>query len=460
MVIRLLAIIATSLLMYWRTLKYEYVMDDTDAIGRHKARAKDYKPNLWKDLWDEARGNFYFSKKREHAISIFFHTLNCILIYFLFGRTELSFVAALLFCINPANNQGAIWLSAKPYSVASSMVMIGYIFPFLFPIMYAFTYFWSANTILSPLIFLFIGFKYNWSYVLLLPAMFFCFNKRVVPVIEERHKLCPEEMQKIYWRKIILALKTYGYYFKFAIFPTSMGLCHEYLHTFGMSKEETEPWYKLDRYFFLGIAVVSMIPIGIFFKCNMIGLIWFTLFIAQWTNVLTINHLIAERYLYLSNIGLMFFLAQVLGKINSEFLMVALLTYYATRLWYFMPAYKNYIEFFKSNVENFPKVAMAYNQYGLGLVQYGNGGSGLDVWIRGVQERPQDFRLNFNIANLFMNIQQPANAVQFIRKAEAALDKKNNYEMWKTRIDEMKRCCKENGIDVDKIVDTTATITT
>ena len=43
------------------------------------------------------------------------------------------------------------------------------------------------------------------------------------------------------------------------------------------------------------------------------------------------------------------------------------------------------ISYWKSNIENFPDVALGYNQYALALNSYGNGGSALDSLVTGVQ---------------------------------------------------------------------------
>jgi hypothetical protein len=75
------------------------------------------------------------------------------------------------------------------------------------------------------------------------------------------------------------------------------------------------------------------------------------------------------------------------------------------------------IDYWKSNTENFPDVAMGWNQFGLGQLQFGNTGSALDSWIRGVQERPHDFRLNYNTANLLLGCGQAEQAVR--QRAEA-----------------------------------------
>jgi hypothetical protein len=138
--------------------------------------------------------------------------------------------------------------------------------------------------------------------------------------------------------------------------------------------------------------------------------------------------------------------------ISNTPLIYVFLTFYAVRLFYFLPAYTDMKSFWKSNTENFPSVAMGYNQYGLGLVQYGNTGSAIDTLIAGVQLRPHDFRINYNLANIMLATGNTNQAVGFLKTAEINLEKKNNYQFWIDQINKMKEEIKKRGIDYEHSV--------
>jgi tetratricopeptide (TPR) repeat protein len=117
-------------------------------------------------------------------------------------------------------------------------------------------------------------------------------------------------------------------------------------------------------------------------------------------------------------------------------------------LYKYMPAYQNLITYWEANVDNFPNVAMGYNQYGLALVQAGFTGSGIDTWLRGIKIRPNDFRLNYNLANILMATGQTQIAVDYLKKAELYLDQKQSRDFWMENINKLKAEATTRGVQL------------
>ena len=92
------------------------------------------------------------------------------------------------------------------------------------------------------------------------------------------------------------------------------------------------------------------------------------------------------------------------------------------------------------------------NQYGLGLIQFGNTGSAIDTLIKGVQQRPHDFRINYNLANIMLATGNTQQAVGFLKTAEVNLEKKNNYQFWVEQMNKLKDEIKKRGIDYEHSV--------
>lgn len=441
--LRLLVIALVVLLMYKRTAGYKYIIDDMEV---EKPKDQETK-GLFRRFWEHFRGKKYTDSRLAHNISTLIHTINCMLIYKAFGSSDVSFLAALLFGLNPVTNQGAVWLSGKPYSLSTTILLLGlWLLPIL-PFIYGFAVWLSPNALFFPFIFIM---KQPIWYAPLLLAICIYASKKFRGVFKTRLDAGTDEMTLRHPKKIILVFKTLGYYFLHCLFPIHIGMCHEYLHTFGLTPGETDKWYKLDGYFWLGI-LLSALGVFVFFKpYNDItyGYLWFLILIIQFCNFIMVNHPITERYVYLATVGLMYMLANVI--IGSP-LMWVFLTFYLVRLHYFLPAYKDSKNFWKSNTENFPKVAMGYNQYGLGLINFGNTGSAIDTWIAGIQLRPKDFRLSFNLANVMIATGNTQQAVQFLRTAEESLDKKQNYDFWIAEINKMKEAIKQRGIQYDTL---------
>ena len=439
----ILLIIGIVFLMYARTLEYKFIIDDHD----HVKDPKDTTPKFWLRLWEHFYGIKVTNLPLAHAFSILVHSAVCCLIYLVFGKNNISLLTAILFAINPINNQCSIWLSGRAYAISTALLLMGMVIPITLPLFYGLANWWTINTLLAPLLFL--KFKPHW-FGLLLPLGFLLVSNKIKECRTagvNRYKGATDVMAEISLRKLVIVFKTLGYYIWLCLFPMKVGMCHSYLSTFGLTKPETDKWFKVDAYFFLGVSVTLLVIANFFIKfpIPLFGLFWFVLFSLQWLNLIVISHLISERYVYLANIGLMYVLSSLI--INTP-LMWVFLTFYAVRLYYFIPAYKDLVSYWKSNTENFPDVAMGWNQVGLAQLQFGNTGSAMDSWIRGVQERPCDFRLNYNTANLLLGSGMTKDAVRFIKTAEDNLDPRNGYDFWKAKIEEQKAEVKRRGIEL------------
>jgi len=428
-----------NVIFYIRTIGYGCIIDDLAAQERlPEVKTQDF----WVNLWRQFKQDYMESPALGHLFSFTLHTINTMLIYVLFGRTPVAMLTAALFCINPVNNMAAVWMSGRPYSLATMFILIGFCFPILFPIVYPIAFLWSINSTFSPLMFVVLGMP--WMAVML-PIMGIVGSKTHINTLKLRHEVLPEYLKKFEIRNLILVFKTVGYYTLLCIFPIRLGMCHSYLHSFGFSREETEKWYKLDWFFAAGIALIAFGIMGsIYFgMLFMFGFIWYLAHILQWCNWKLITHPITERYLYLANVGLMFFLAKLIIGTGFEY---AFLTLYAILNWKYIPVYKNCLVYWKSNVENFPDVAMGYNQYGLELKARKYLGTAFDVYIAGLKVRPNDFRLSFNSS--FLLIEQGRFDIigKFLLNAEKNLPEGSNGEMFRPTLNKMKEECAKHGL--------------
>ena len=144
-------IVLVNLLFYYRTLSYAGVCDDIPVFnGAIKM------PTGWMKFWYHLQGRKYTSWKLAHAQVLAIHTINCILIYIAFGMNYTSAVAALLFSVNPVNNQCSMWISGKGYAQNTTYALLMWLFPGFSILFYLMgTYFCGASLLLFPLVFLF-----------------------------------------------------------------------------------------------------------------------------------------------------------------------------------------------------------------------------------------------------------------------------------------------------------------
>ncbi|MBU1235093.1 MAG: hypothetical protein KKC77_19570, partial [Proteobacteria bacterium] len=307
-------IVLVNVLFFFRTIWYGMIIDDQAAfvvghnLMQERMKTQSEAKTFWIDLWRQFKQDYILDPRVGHAFSFLMHMINCVLIYFVFGANEISLLAALLFAINPVNNQAAVWLSGRTYSIATSIVLLGVILYRIFPVFYGLMFMWSINGFMSPLLFLMSDVP---LLALTIFPMAYLMRRRYLGTMRARIATVTPVMKKFDYKKILLFFKTFAYYTTLCLFPLRIGMCHSYLHTYGLSDEETKPWHKIDVFFILGVALFIGIGWYVYtfgFKESM-PLLWWVILIVQWCNLIVINHPITERYCYLANVGLMYLIA-------------------------------------------------------------------------------------------------------------------------------------------------------
>src|SRR5574343_247465 len=114
-------IICITFLMYYRTIGYQFIIDDHD----HIKDPKDITKNFFKRWWEYFWGVKIVSFKVAHFFNILVHATVCSLIYIVFGKNDISFLTAVLFALNPVNNQASIWLSGRTYATSTALFLAG-----------------------------------------------------------------------------------------------------------------------------------------------------------------------------------------------------------------------------------------------------------------------------------------------------------------------------------------------
>jgi len=329
--IRILLIILVNLFFYYKTIYFGGVCDDIPVFNQ------DVKiPNgWWMYFWYHLFGRKYKDFKLAHCLTLAVHIVTCVLIYIAFGCNKISLVTALLFSVNPVNNQCSIWISGRQYGINTICALLMWIFPYWSIAPYLFgTYFSGASLIFFPLMFLFT--KY-WYLAFLVVIGLLREHIRIFNKTDPHSKFNTEsnkELLTVRPNKLILALKTYGYHFINCLTVFRLGFYHKYMFLHGVNKDTNKESYKIDKFFFTGVVLALTTLLT-----KDIGLIWFTINIAMWCNFVTFNQTIGNRYIYLGNVGLMFTLTKLLMFYPP--LALAVWVYYATLLSKFVIFYKS-----------------------------------------------------------------------------------------------------------------------
>lgn len=384
-------IILVNLLFYLRTTSYAGVCDDIPVFNS----GVPIPPNSpWTYFWYHLQGRKYTSWKLAHWQTLVVHIINCCLIYIAFGRTTTSAIGALLFSVNPVNNQCSIWISGKGYAQNTLCALLMWIFPLFSVIPYLYgSYFCGQSIILFPLVFLFT--KYWWMSGLVLLGLYREYG-RIFDKKNPGSKFNTEsnpELRAIAPRKFIVMFKSLGYYFVNSIIALRLGYYHKYMFLHGVNKETNVDSYKIDKYFFIGVALALLTLIT-----RNTYLIWFCVPIIMWCNFISFNQTIANRYTYLPNIGLMMFISSLL----SPYLALFLFVYYATKLINFLPFYKNEYWAIEHSCWEQPEFFYPWQNRSVHCFQNSNFHGALGNMLKANELRPNDWKITYNLVQIYM----------------------------------------------------------
>ena len=422
MIFEIISIILFNLLFYSRCLFFGRVSDDRLPKDHKRIAPKNFLHNLWLGF----KWHTQTSDKVAHAVNLIIHTLNCILIYFAFGRNNLSFLTALLFAINPVNTQGgAIWLSGRHYALGATFVLLMFLFPLISPIFYFLGLsYGNFNVLVSPLFFL--PTKY-WFWGLLFLGGFIFKRKIIKTQIAGKEVTATPVMKEIKPYKLILFFKTFGYYTQLCLFPLRLGFYHKFLYFWGMSKQDNKECLRLNWSFWKGLIITLAVVVLIIFNWNNFlgfGLFWWTMGIFIWCNLITIQQAIGERYAYLPNCGLILALAYIIIKLPHPFNIIAITTFfvfYAFKLWFYTRAYKDEKYFAQHNLYDFPDFHQNYVWLGLLYQEQGRRYETLGAWLDALELRPLDFKTLFNTGQILGEIGHLQDAWNTFEKAKQSL---------------------------------------
>ncbi len=435
----IIIIILVNFGIYWRTLRYGFVSDDIEPSKRKKDNNKywlkeqDIKTephtvkNWWHRMWLQTTGAVYFKKQEGHFITMLLHTINCLLIFLVFGKNYTTLIAALLFSINPVNTQGgSIWLSGKLYSISTMLGLLMFSCPLLAPGFFFLTKFFSINAIAIPLVFLATPY---WYLAFMTPLGVYMYRK----ILKQKRKVGTNfAMRKIAPHKIIPYLKSFGYYFFLCLAPWRIALYHSFLWGLGVHKVYDSHHYKLNKDFWYGLFCFLGVTYGIvatWGSLTSFGLLWFIINITMWCNIVTYQQQISERCCYTANIGTMLFLASI---IHTYPLAIAVVfTYYLTRLFHIMPMYENEYWHTHYSVAGSPKCNYIWVARGQKKFRVQNYlGAFLD-YMEGKNCTPWEFKANFNAANMAVILQKFKLAEALLDDAEKCMYRGHEEDMTK-----------------------------
>lgn len=371
----------------------------------------------------------YFVRKSK-IFSILIHIVVSEYVYIAFGYSNISFIAALLFSIHPLTIQVSAWRAGRHYGFnALVFLLVLALAPFSFFI-YFFSILGIGTNLFTPLCFIFTKHWYvSFMFLILCFLSYKSLRQHINAKIKGEGWLMspiPEDFKlyKFEWNKIIIAIKTFGYYSLACLLPIKNGFYNSFLATLGSSDKETKYWYSLNRHFWGGIlAILLMSTIWCFNINNFIGMgiMLFVLSIIPFLNFITIQQFTAPRYAYLPLIGFQVALVGLLMQLGvaGYCILSALWLFYFDRMIKVRKIYsKNDITMIELDSQVFPdNPRLWYYRYEY-MLHKNNSLMAFAEASYGLKHLPEDCQLWFGLACASFDLGDMNAATQFINKSE------------------------------------------
>lgn len=351
----ILLITAFNLILYFPTLKYNLIVDDTswykymkDVKGcfRTLSNLKDFFTWIKHRLYGV--GTFTLNIELEHLATTILHTIASCLIYVAFGSNLISFTAALLYSCNPINNQTSIWLNGRRYLFNIIIVLLMAISPYFAPL-YILAIFMQVTAIFSPLLLLTHSVS-PLAMLFLIPVGLLLIKKEVRDKISERMlRINDNDRKEFKLKRLIIIVKHYGHYFFKMIIPGQCFMVYDKMHYWGITEEGNKDAYSFNKDFFVGsLAILASILIPIGMPNLAVYSILMSLSILQWCAIIPVTQELADRYTGIGNIFMMFILSYVIHTyipVYATYIALGLIVYYTCMLYKVMPMYQNMFAF-------------------------------------------------------------------------------------------------------------------
>jgi len=423
----LTSIVLFNIVLYYRTINFDLVMDDHQWWERIRRDGliSIFKINSYKVFrcWiaDRFYGGTTFGTnlKVEHAFTLFLHTITCVLIYVAFGRSTVSFEASILYSCNPINNQTAVWLNGRRYSINIIICLLIIISPWLFPL-------YLFGLALQPsAFFVWILLKGIPLWIYALPVIgLLVFGKEIYIKIERRYQdMAKGDRFHLPAKNAIVVVKTYGFYFFKMLIPGVCAMIYPTLFQWRNTKEGNENAYSLNLDFYKGTLAILLTMVSFYLIPNGSRLLFVFMFLSilQWCNVVPAFQVVADRYCSLPNVFMMFFLAYFLNAVFGRYApipVVLICTYYCVGLSVVLRMYRNLIYFYNYHILYFPGNPSPRTDFITSLMSRGMFKEAEYLVYGGLRANQKDYSLLVFGAIMCLTSGKPREGLIFIENAE------------------------------------------
>jgi len=394
-------------IFFYRALLCGYVVDDVTwhakiAEGK-KTKFKGWKLKHKVHIFLYGAGIFK-NGFQEHLFTSSIHLINSLLIYKVTG----SLLASLLYMVNPVNNQTVLWLNGRRYSVCVLCCLLAWNFKVLMIPLFAFSAFIHVSGIMLPFVFLFTEYWYMTPLAVILGAIVGFTKFQNIYNSRKETFSKDNELQKLTWKKIIISIKSLGFYFTHILCPQKPTMYHQFLYYFGRYDRAIKDGYSLNFTFWKGLAICSFLMYEIIAHQN-IWAIWFLAFQIQYSGILTVTMTVADRYTCISSIGVMMILVKYVDMLPDPYRVIAytaIFAYYFTKYQPLFRAYTNIEEFYLYQINLQPEGVDARCLLAELYITRRRLYSAFSVIQQGLIYRKGEFKLTLTMVRVLLELQR------------------------------------------------------
>ncbi|MEK6733420.1 MAG: tetratricopeptide repeat protein [Candidatus Omnitrophota bacterium] len=459
------AIILATIFSYLNSFQNQFVFDDEDFVVKNSTIQDWHKwphvftenmiqgarkgSNFYRPLQSLTHGVDYILWKDKpqghHAFNILFHILAAITAYMMlkavFSR-EASFLAALFFAVHPVHTEVITYISGRSEPMAAFFILLAVLLfsknivlscvsfilailskesAFIAPaLIMLYSYFSTlrlrriARTIsdilraISP--FIIIGIIYG---VLRLTVL--NFSNTVGANLPQPYFYVP-----LYLR-FLTFLKTLHVYFSILLWP--FGLHMERQIGLARSIFELQVFSGLSIFvslFFIAVRIKKWNNAVLFSVC------WFFIAMFPYSNIIPINALIYEHWLYLPSIGFFLFIAWLLEELIKKgkvFKYAAIALAVITALFYMWRTYernkewRDPISFYESTIKYAPDSARLHNNLAMAYADKGRLDDAIKEYKKAIESGDYYPQTHYNLSNIYLQKNDYENAIKELKRS-------------------------------------------
>lgn len=330
----------------------------------------------------------------DHAFSIFLMCIICTLIYADFHSilgNQKALWAVLLFASSSITTHIAVWLNGRRYAINIILTLLivacikagGFWLILALPL-YAITPFFHMTAFFVPVL-------YPWSIPLMILLLCIFWKAIYSRVMSRLNSIFDCDRKYLKPRRIIVVIKTYGFYFFKMILPLQTRICYGFLYMWGETPEGDKDAYAINMAFWKGISSLVITIISII--CLPSSLRGYAVFMAvstlQWCNIVNATQVTADRYACMPLIFMSVILAHFLPW--SVCMVMVAINISCTSQCYRM--YENVQGMFDYHFYNWPNITLVNKEYIAFCIKIGDYIKAYTIVKECLRFNPTDFSL-------------------------------------------------------------------